>query len=330
MTEIIDVLADNHATATMRCSATSGAACTTASRPFPRPSPHCRTSARGGGTVVLLTNAPRPGSGRSSSSTGSACRATAWDTIVSSGDASRDAMFAGAVGHGGLHHRPQKDQPSSPTPLTGCRRSSRHPRVPLDQAEGIVCTGLADDLTETPADYRAQFLLAKRRPEAAVRQSRYRRRPGRQARMVRRRPGAAYTEMGGDSLYFGKPHPPIYDLARRRLAALGRSVATTTSLPSATASHRHPGGMAEDLDTLFITGGLAAAESDRADAPDPALLQAWSGPRSCRRPSPSELPALTRPSTPALARVSARAIATIASKHARRKVCLISIAAATQ
>ena len=26
-----------------------------------------------------------------------------------------------------------------------------------------------------------------------------------------------YTEMGGESLYFGKPHPPIYDLARRRL-----------------------------------------------------------------------------------------------------------------
>jgi len=23
-----------------------------------------------------------------------------------------------------------------------------------------------------------------------------------------------YTEMSGESLYFGKPHPPIYDLAR--------------------------------------------------------------------------------------------------------------------
>jgi ribonucleotide monophosphatase NagD (HAD superfamily) len=30
-----------------------------------------------------------------------------------------------------------------------------------------------------------------------------------------------YDEIGGESLYFGKPHPPIYDLARRRLASLG-------------------------------------------------------------------------------------------------------------
>ena len=33
--------------------------------------------------------------------------------------------------------------------------------LPLDQAEGIVCTGLFDDQTETPDDYRATLLLAK-------------------------------------------------------------------------------------------------------------------------------------------------------------------------
>jgi len=33
-----------------------------------------------------------------------------------------------------------------------------------------------------------------------------------------------YTEMGGESLYFGKPHAPIYDLARRRYAALNTSI----------------------------------------------------------------------------------------------------------
>ena len=29
-----------------------------------------------------------------------------------------------------------------------------------------------------------------------------------------------YTQMGGTSLYFGKPHPPIYQMARLRLTAL--------------------------------------------------------------------------------------------------------------
>ena len=70
-----------------------------------------------------------------------------------------------------------------------------------------------------------------------------------------------YTEMGGESLYFGKPHPPIYDLARRRLAqiddvadseilAIGDGIGTDVS-----------GALGEDLDVLFISGGLAARET---------------------------------------------------------------------
>ena len=82
--------------------------------------------------------------------------------------------------------------------------------------------------------------------------------------------------MGGVVYYFGKPHAPIYDLARRRLAALsgikdpailciGDGIATDVQ-----------GGMSEDIDTLFVTGGIAAAEfgPDVAN-PDPALLEDW-------------------------------------------------------
>ena len=82
--------------------------------------------------------------------------------------------------------------------------------------------------------------------------------------------------MGGESLYFGKPHPPIYDLARLRLAGLdlltsepriiciGDGIGTDVL-----------GGMQEDLDTLFITGGLAATETKTAQDPDPAALSAY-------------------------------------------------------
>jgi hypothetical protein len=45
-----------------------------------------------------------------------------------------------------------------------------------------------------------------------------------------------YTEMGGESLYFGKPHPPIYDLARRRLDQIGAACRRIASLPWATGS----------------------------------------------------------------------------------------------
>ena len=82
----------------------------------------------------------------------------------------------------------------------------------------------------------------------------------------------AYEDMGGQALYFGKPHPPIYDLARRQLGlndaqilCIGDGIGTDVA-----------GGMAEGLDTLFITGGLAADEFGPDVAhPDKAMLEAW-------------------------------------------------------
>ena len=84
-----------------------------------------------------------------------------------------------------------------------------------------------------------------------------------------------YTEMGGESLYFGKPHPPIYDLARRRLVefkdirpenilAIGDGVLTDVA-----------GAMGEDMDMLFVSGGLAAAETGTTRQPDPDMLQQY-------------------------------------------------------
>ena len=82
-----------------------------------------------------------------------------------------------------------------------------------------------------------------------------------------------YTEMGGESLYFGKPHPPIYDLARRRLAAAGRSVPDSRILAIGDGIHTDvKGAMGEDIDSLFITGGLAAMETKTSHQPDANAL----------------------------------------------------------
>ena len=85
-----------------------------------------------------------------------------------------------------------------------------------------------------------------------------------------------YTEMGGKSLYFGKPHPPIYDLARRRLAALDRDTdaARILAIGDGIATDIK-GAVGEDLDSLFITGGLARAETLTAAQPDPQALAAF-------------------------------------------------------
>ena len=85
-----------------------------------------------------------------------------------------------------------------------------------------------------------------------------------------------YTEMGGESLYFGKPHPPIYDLARRRLEAVSPGLADEDILVIGDGPHTDiAGGMGEALDSLFISGGLAASETKTSVQPDPDALAAY-------------------------------------------------------
>ena len=82
--------------------------------------------------------------------------------------------------------------------------------------------------------------------------------------------------MGGESLYCGKPHPPIYDLAYRRLAALGRDVPKERILAIGDGAQTDiAGAMGEDLDSLFITGGLAAEATGTTRQPDPQALEAY-------------------------------------------------------
>ena len=85
-----------------------------------------------------------------------------------------------------------------------------------------------------------------------------------------------YTEMGGTSLYFGKPHPPIYDLARRRLTQLGRPTPDDRILAIGDGIITDiKGGLGEGIDTLFITGGLAREETGTETQPDPAKLASF-------------------------------------------------------
>ncbi|WP_309667666.1 TIGR01459 family HAD-type hydrolase [Tabrizicola sp.] len=234
-----------------------------------------------GGVVVLLTNAPRPNASVITQLDGLGVPRDAWDAVVSSGDAAQMGMLSGAVGQRVFHIGAPKDEVffTEFADDLAAYAATRPPvtRVSLTEAEGIVCTGLVNDLTETPADYRAQLLLAKTRglkmlcanPDIVVDL-------GEKRLYCAGALAEAYQAMGGEALYFGKPHPPIYDLARRRLAAIsdrgdpqilciGDGIATDVQ-----------GGMAEGLDTLFVTGGLAADQfgADPAN-PDGGLLDDW-------------------------------------------------------
>ncbi|MDM7256082.1 MAG: TIGR01459 family HAD-type hydrolase, partial [Paracoccus sp. (in: a-proteobacteria)] len=223
--------------------------------PYPEAVAALQVFRQGGGQVVLMTNAPRPSSYVIASLDRMGVPRDAWDIVVSSGDAAQDAMFAGAVGRRVWHLGPAKDDgffTEVPPEWAGAPAIER---VPLDQAEGIVCTGPFHEETEAPDDYRAQFLLAKTRslpmlcanPDVVVDM-------GDKRIYCAGALAAYYEEMGGMALYFGKPHPPIYDRARRLLAlksdarilAVGDGINTDIA-----------GAAGEGIDALFITGGLA-------------------------------------------------------------------------
>ena len=183
-------------------------------------------------------------------------------------------MAAGQFGRRVYHIGPERDLVFF---LDAAGRPFDIERVPLEEAEGIVCTGLFDDRTETPDGLPGDHPLRQDQgAEAALRQPGHRGGRGRSAHLLRRRHRAAYAEAGGRSYYFGKPHPPIYALARRELAArlgydtpadeilcLGDGIGTDIL-----------GAMGEGLDSVFVTGGLAAEETGTTAAagPDPALL----------------------------------------------------------
>jgi HAD superfamily hydrolase (TIGR01459 family) len=230
-----------------------------------------------GGRVILITNSPRPAGDVARQLDTLGAPRSCWDAIVSSGDAAQAAMAAGQFGRRVHHIGPERDLGFF---LYPDGRPIEVERVPIEEAEGIVCTGLFDDRTETAEDYRAAILYGKTKgmkllcanPDIVVDVG--------DARIYCAGAiAAAYAEAGGRSYYFGKPHPPIYALARERLRelagfetpadeilAVGDGIATDIE-----------GAMGENLDALFVTGGLAAEETATTptSGPDPVRLAAF-------------------------------------------------------
>lgn len=228
-----------------------------------------------GGKVVLVTNSPRPRAGVEKQLAHFGVPKDAWDSIATSGDSARAAMYRGVVGTRVWHVGPPTDLKFFEPPKIVAEPVTIE-RVALEDAEGMVCTGPFDSL-EDPSVMRPRFLLAKQRglkllcanPDIVVDR-------GDTREWCAGALAQLYTEMGGESLYFGKPHPPIYDLARRRLAELGADIAESRILAIGDGiSTDIAGAIGEDLDSLFISGGLAAAETKTVRQPDATALETF-------------------------------------------------------
>ena len=243
--------------------------------PFPSAVAALQSFRARGGAVCLLTNAPRSRQEVEKHLSAMGLPGDCWDTIATSGDSARVAMYSGAVGEKIWFIGEPGDAPFFDR-MALMKDAPEITRVPLQEAEGIICTG-PFDRTADPNEMRPQFLMAKQmglkllcaNPDIVVDR-------GERREWCAGALAALYTEMGGESLYFGKPHPPVYDLARRRLAEVGKPAdpSRTLAIGDGIATDIQ-GALGEDIDSLFITGGLAASETGTTEQPDPEKLDAF-------------------------------------------------------
>ena len=219
-----------------------------------------------GGTVVLITNAPRPGEVVQSFIDRLKVPRTAYDHIVSSGDVTR-AHVAERKGRRVCHVGPERDIPL----FDGLDARV----VPIESADYVVCSGLHDDTRETPEDYRDLIATMRARgltmicanPDVVVER-------GEQLVYCAGAIADLYAAAGGDVIYAGKPYRPIYEqamavaervsgrsVAPERVLAIGDSVRTDVK-----------GAEAFGIDCLFVTAGIHAEELGERDNPDASAL----------------------------------------------------------
>lgn len=228
-----------------------------------------------GGKVVLLTNAPRPRSDIEVQLDGLKVPRDAWDTIATSGDAARVALFSGTIGRKVYFMGEARDH-SVLNPIKILDDPVPIETVELNDAEGILCAGPEDPRAD-PESWRPVLLSAKAQglpllclnPDIVVDH-------GENREWCAGAVAQMYEDMGGEALYYGKPHAPIYDLARRRVSALGTAVTNDRVLAIGDGVLTDlPGALGEGIDCLFVTGGLAASETGTKAAPNPDALTAF-------------------------------------------------------
>jgi HAD superfamily hydrolase (TIGR01459 family) len=246
---------------------------------FPEACEALHTYRQRGGTVILITNAPRPADSVQRQLRKLGVADQTYDAIVSSGDLTRN-FVADHPGKKMFWIGPERD--------SSIHRGLDAVTAPLEQADYIICTGLFDDETESAEDYRAMLLQAREHklplicanPDIVVERG---------DRLIYCAGAIAelYRELGGEAIFYGKPHRPIYERAmalaaeRRgqptsldRVLAIGDSVRTDLT-----------GALGFGIDCLFLTRGIHSEEFEGIDQLDPASVKELFGhpPRALMR-----------------------------------------------
>ena len=203
------------------------------------------------GPVILLSNAPRPVGDVEAQFARLGVPNDCYDAILTSGVLAREDLTRRSAGRELklLHIGPERDRGVFARLQIIC--------VQADEAELVLCTGLFDDDTETPEDYRGTLCGLKNRrlallcvnPDIIVKRG---------GKLVYCAGALArlYQQLGGTAIYYGKPHAAIYAAALKlvrehavrndlRVLVLGDGLETDIR-----------GANAAGLDALFIADGI--------------------------------------------------------------------------
>ena len=246
---------------------------------FPEACAALHTFRERGGTVILITNAPRPADSVQRQLRKLGVADDTYDAIVSSGDLTR-LYVADHPGRKVFWLGPERDN--------SIHRGLNPVLSPLEQADYIVCTGLIDDETESAEDYRPMMQKALQRklplicanPDIVVERG---------DRLIYCAGAIAelYRELGGEVIFYGKPHRPIYEHAIAlaaehggheieldRVLAIGDSVRTDLA-----------GAHGFGIDCLFLTRGIHSKDFEGVDQLDPVSVKELFGhpPRALMR-----------------------------------------------
>ncbi len=218
-----------------------------------------------GVVVIIITNAPRSRDGVITQLATLRVPETAWDRVVTSGDVTRELIRSGP--RKVFHIGPVRDYPI----YDGLDIKL----VEEFEASSVVCTSLSCDEIKTPDDYTEMLRRLRARdlplicanPDIAVEY-------GNHLIWCAGALASDYGQLGGRTLFAGKPHRPIYEAALQAASeVLGHDVSKSEALAIGDNMVTDVKGAIDNgIDALYISGGIHACDYGERYDPDPVRL----------------------------------------------------------
>jgi HAD superfamily hydrolase (TIGR01459 family) len=211
-----------------------------------------------GGTVVLVTNAPVPNEQVISYFRPMGVPDSAFDDCVSSGDATRDELSRRRhekIWRLGVDSGWERDH--------FLYEGLSLDFAPPHEADTVLCVGLEDQARDNPEDYRDILKTGADRglpmicanPDIKVR-------VGGDLVWCAGALAAIYEEEGGEVIYPGKPHDPIYRLATARAESVRSKAPENVLCIGDSPATDMRGASAHGHDALYVGTGLAEHGND--------------------------------------------------------------------